>query len=361
MRPFLRSCLVTMSAFASVVTTIAITIVSPTEIFSTVEIAHAQPVLPRKAIADQLYNQARQQYQLKQFAVALESAQAALAVYRELNDRPSMAQALNFLGTVLIQQKDSVKAISAYQQSLQIAREIRDRRSEGNTLNNLGAIYYRQGNYAKAIEVMQQDLAIAQELKNRPSQREALTNLGLAYRASGYPAKAVAYELQSIALARALNELSSIAAPMQAGLEFAGSQTRNRGTVAEGFRAWFVSPSLPPAPNLRVIIRNVTAGINQNPSPYTDRTYDKGWISEELTLGFGTKHDGDAFVLADGKNSFTYEIKQGDRVLESGSFNATITRRNPPALPQIPPPGSQPSLDGDGQRDSHRESYGKLR
>ncbi|MBM0742088.1 tetratricopeptide repeat protein [Phormidium sp. CLA17] len=313
--------------------------------------AQAQPAQPRSIVASQLYDQGRQQYQLKQFAAALESTQTALVIYRELNDRPSMAQVLNFLGNVLIQQKDSVKAIAAYQQSLQIAREIRDRRSEGNTLNNLGAIYYRQGDYAKAIEVMEQDLVIARELKNRQSQRQALTNLGLAYRASGYPAKAVAYELQSVAVARELNELPLVIAPMQAGLEFAGSQTRNVGTVAEGFRAWFVSPSLPPAPDLRVIIRNITAGMNQKPFPYTNRTYDKGWISEELILGFGTKHDGDAFVLTDGKNDFTYEIKQGDRVLESGSFNAIITRRAPPALPEMPTPGNPPSLGGEGQRD----------
>ncbi|MEX0271465.1 tetratricopeptide repeat protein [Leptolyngbyaceae cyanobacterium UHCC 1019] len=313
------------------------------------EIAQAQPAPPRKIAADQFYEQGRQQYQVKQFAAALDSVQAALAIYRELNDRPGMAQVLNFLGNVLIQQKDSVRAIAAYQQSLQIAKEIRDRRSEGNTLNNLGAIYYRQGNYARAIEVMEQDLAIARELKNRQSEREALTNLGMAYRASGYPAKAVAYELQSVALARALNEQLLVTVPMQAGLEFAGSQTRNVGTVAEGFRAWFVSPTLPPAPNLRVIIRNVTAGMNPKSLPYTDRTYNKGWISEELTLDFGTQHNGDVFVLADGKNRFTYEIKQGDRVLESGEFNATITRRSPPALPEIPPPGPQPLLDGDGR------------
>lgn len=347
MRPFLKLFYwVTLSAFVNGVTSAAI---SRLPILPAAEIAHAQPAPTPKAIADQLYEQARRQYQLKQFAAALESAQATLALYRELNDRPRMAQALNFLGNILIQQKDSVKAIAAYQQSLQIAREVRDRRSEGNTLNNLGAIYYRQGNYARAIEVMGQDLAIARELKNRPSEREALTNLGLAHRAAGYPAKAVAYELQSIALARELNEPSLVAVPMQAGLEFAGSQTRNMGTVAEGFRAWFVSPTLPPAPNLRVIIRNVTTSINQNPSPYTERTYDKGWISEELTLGFGIQHNGDVFVLTDGKNDFTYEIKQGDRVLELGAFNATITRRKPPALPEIPLPGTQPSLDGDGR------------
>jgi tetratricopeptide (TPR) repeat protein len=350
MRPFRNfSDFIKSSGLAGVVTIGAIAVVFPAMVFPTAAIAQAQPAQPRKIAADQRYEQARQQYQLKQFAASLESTQAALILYQELNDRPGMAQALNFLGNVLIQQKDSVKAIAAYQQSLQIAKEIRDRRSEGNTLNNLGAIYYRQGNYARAIEVMEQDLAIARELKNRPSEREALTNLGLAYRASGYPAKAVAYELQSIALARALNELSLVAAPMQAGLEFAGSQTRNLGTVAEGFRAWFVSPTLPPAPNLRVIIRNVTPGMNQNPAPYTNRTYDKGWISEELILGFGTKHDGDAFVLIDGKNDLTYEIKQGDRVLESGSFNATITRRAPPAPPEIPSPGNPPSLDGDGR------------
>jgi tetratricopeptide (TPR) repeat protein len=326
-----------------------VSVVVPSTVLVIAETAYVQPAQPRKALAAKLYEQGRQQYQLKQFAAALQSAQAALEVYRELNDRPATAQVMNFLGNVWIQQKDSVKAIAAYQQSLRIAREIRDRRSESNTLNNLGAIYYRQGNYARAIELMEQDWAIARELKNRQSQRQALTNLGLAYRASGYPAKAVAYELQSIALARELNELSMITAPMQPGLEFAGSPTRNVGTVAENFRAWFVSPSLPPAPNLRVIIRNVTAGINQYPSPYTDRTYDKGWISEELILGFGTKHDGDFLVLMDGENNFTYEIKQGDRVLESGSFSATITRRSPPITPEIPLPGRPPVLDDDGR------------
>jgi tetratricopeptide (TPR) repeat protein len=315
------------------------------------EVAQTQPLPLSKTAADQFYQQGRQQYQAHQFAAALESAEAALAVYRQLNDRPGMAQVLNFLGNILIQRQDSVKAIAAYQQSLQIAKAIRDRRSEGNTLNNLGAIYYRQRDYAKAIEMMEQDLAIARELKNRPSEQQALTNLGLASRALGYPAKAVAYELQSIAIARELNQPQLISAPLQAGLEFAGSQTRNLGTVAEGFRAWFISPTLPPAPNLRVIIRNVTAGIDQNPPPYTNRTYDKGWISEELTLGFGAKHNGDVFILAEGNNTFTYEIKQGDRVLESGSFNATITRRAPPIAPTIPPPGRPPSLDGDGQQE----------
>src|SRR6476661_6638348 len=44
--------------------------------------------------------------------------------------------------------------------------------------------------------------------------------------------------------------------------------------------ARFVSRKTPPAPNRRVLIKNVTDGMETNPYPYTDRSYDKGEFSE---------------------------------------------------------------------------------
>lgn len=104
-------------------------------------------------------------------------------------------------------------------------------------------------------------------------------------------------------------------------------ETRTRNYTAEpAGRAVFISKTMP-APGLRVVIRNVTPGIDQNPSPYTDREYDKAPTSEGFKVNVGTAHSGRYLAVREGKNDFSYEIKQANSVIESGSFTATIERQ----------------------------------
>ncbi|KAM3095315.1 hypothetical protein ACKFKF_25325 [Phormidesmis sp. 146-12] len=105
---------------------------------------------------------------------------------------------------------------------------------------------------------------------------------------------------------------------------YSNFQTRTRRYTEETGRAEFISNTMLPAPGLRVVIRNVTPGIDQNPPPYTDREYDKASTSEGFRVSFGTSHSGRHLAVQPGKNDFSYEIKRGNTVLESGTFIASI-------------------------------------
>jgi hypothetical protein len=104
---------------------------------------------------------------------------------------------------------------------------------------------------------------------------------------------------------------------------YSNFQTRTRQYIEAAGRAEFISSTMLPAPGLRVVIRNVTPGIDQNPSPYTDREYDKTPMSEGFKVSFGTSHNGRYLAVQPGKNDFSYEIKRGNTVLESGAFIAS--------------------------------------
>lgn len=105
---------------------------------------------------------------------------------------------------------------------------------------------------------------------------------------------------------------------------FSNFQTyTNTYTEEASEHATFIS-NTPPAPGLRVAIRNVTPGIDQNPSPHTDREYDKPPTSEGFKVSLGTIHRGRFLAVQPGENHFSYEIKRGNTIIESGTFTARI-------------------------------------
>ncbi len=129
--------------------------------------------------------------------------------------------------------------------------------------------------------------------------------------------------------------------PPSVGLRFGGRSPLNQanflvtdyfgdcqGTQISELEASFISEKTPPAPYRRVIIRNVTRGVSANPYPYTDREYDERRpTSETARASLGDTHDRRRFNLIDGNNEFQYEIKERDRVIDSGKFSAQILKR----------------------------------
>ncbi|NEO22215.1 MULTISPECIES: hypothetical protein [unclassified Moorena] len=123
------------------------------------------------------------------------------------------------------------------------------------------------------------------------------------------------------------------------GWEFLGSRELNQVEIHEtkykgecpGYswssrEARFTSSTTPPARKRRVIVRNITRGVASDPYPYTDREYYEGRSSEGTEMSFGKRHHSKYFHVLDGENKFEYEIKERDRVLESGVFTAVIKR-----------------------------------
>jgi hypothetical protein len=131
------------------------------------------------------------------------------------------------------------------------------------------------------------------------------------------------------------------APPSEVGLEFEGVSTFNVAPVTEttytgdcpgveldrnAFKARFRSSKTPPAERRRVTIRNITTGMAGNPSPYTDREYNRDRLSEATTTEFGTEHSGQRLRVMFGVNTFSYEIRESDIPLDSGTFTSTFNR-----------------------------------
>ncbi|MDF5714582.1 MAG: CHAT domain-containing tetratricopeptide repeat protein [Rhizonema sp. NSF051] len=156
----------------------------------------------RKAEAERLLQQGREQYQTSQFEAALKSWQQALIIYQEINDREGEAKGLLNIGLVYQKQGDYPRAINYLQQGLSIARAIKYRLGEAKALGNLGSVFQDMGEYAQAIDYYQQNIAIAREIKNPQSEGIAVGNLGLAYYFLGDTPTAAKNYSQALAILR---------------------------------------------------------------------------------------------------------------------------------------------------------------
>ena len=183
--------------------------------------ALAQTQAQRKAEADRLLKQGRQQAQISQLQAALQSWQQALIIYREIKDRQSEGKSLGYLGIAYLYQGDYAEAIEYLQQSLAIAREIKHRQGEGATLGILGIAYRNLGDYAKAIEYQQQACSrVGMEgFSTHSFRRTALTqmsNAGIPLRViqklSGHRAIAVTPEYLEVGDAQVRGAANSLSA-----------------------------------------------------------------------------------------------------------------------------------------------------
>ena len=131
-----------------------------------------------------------------QFTEAEQSFQKALAIYRELNDRPGQWFALYFMGTMYISVRSFVKGNEYLQQSLKLAQEMGDRAKQSDSLNDLGRLAVNQAEWSKAVDYYQQSLTLAREIGDRTRQGTLLERLSLAYLGMGDVAKARDYQQQ---------------------------------------------------------------------------------------------------------------------------------------------------------------------
>ncbi|WP_341531214.1 CHAT domain-containing tetratricopeptide repeat protein [Nostoc sp. UHCC 0302] len=194
-----------LTALITLLLTISLPIANLPPLFQA-SLVLAQTPQDRKAEADRLFQQGKEQFQINQFEAALQSWQQALIIYREIKDRKREGQSLGNLGNAYYALGDYTKSIEYQQQSLAIAREIKDRKWEGQSLGNLGNAYQALGDYSKAIDYHSSSLAIAKEIKDRNGEGKALGNLGIAYNFLGDYAKAIEYYSSSLAIAKEIKD-----------------------------------------------------------------------------------------------------------------------------------------------------------
>lgn len=98
--------------------------------------------------------------------------------------------------------------------------------------------------------------------------------------------------------------------------------------------AEFVSETMPPAPGRRVIIRNVSEGMNSDPYPFTDREYERGKASENFKFGISDRHRSQSLSVWQGKNQFEYEIREKNQAIEQGKFIVEVAVRDMGVFPR---------------------------
>jgi tetratricopeptide (TPR) repeat protein len=104
---------------------------------------------------------------------------AALALYRELGNRPGEAKALNNLANVAADRRDYGTALRWYREALHIHQALKNQPAQSSVLNNLGALYWELGLYLEAREAYTQALAMFHESGNQQAEGECLANLSL--------------------------------------------------------------------------------------------------------------------------------------------------------------------------------------
>ena len=140
----------------------------------------------------------------------------ALALYRELDDKTGIANALSSLGVIASQEANYDLAIALFSQVLGLRDQVADRRGMAITLSNLGWVLSDQGSYDEARPLLEESTAILKALGDEGTHAIALNNLGHVARYQGDYSAAHSLYMQSLAIKRRLGDREGIASSLHA-------------------------------------------------------------------------------------------------------------------------------------------------
>ncbi len=162
----------------------------------------AQTPSERKAETEQLVKQGVELARDNQFEAALQSFQAALAIYRETDNQIQVASTLNHLGIAYFAQGKYQKAKEAHQEALFLARKIKSQEQEVKSLNGLGNALLFLNEKENVIKLHTDALNIARKIGLQEEVVKALNGLGNAYLDSKPNQKVINYYQQSLSIAQ---------------------------------------------------------------------------------------------------------------------------------------------------------------
>jgi predicted ATPase/predicted Ser/Thr protein kinase len=167
---------------------------------------------PRTAArAGVLYAAGVMAYSLGDYELSTQVASDALGIYREHDDRPGMAQAINSLGNAAYYQGNLAQAQRLHEESLAINRELGDKRGIAASLNNLANVANDCLSLVEAQRLYEESLEINRQIGNRGTQAINLNNLGLLAFYQGDVPAAKRLHQESLAIRRDLGDRHGIA------------------------------------------------------------------------------------------------------------------------------------------------------
>lgn len=137
---------------------------------------------------------------------SLAAHEQALALWRESGDRAGEAKALFGVGLARQQLGEPQAALEALTQSLALRRAVGDRMGESSSLNQLGALQASLGKMRSALAAHSEALSILKETGDLSGQAMTLGSLALLYNRLGEPERALDLNLQTLQLVRLLKD-----------------------------------------------------------------------------------------------------------------------------------------------------------
>lgn len=153
---------------------------------------------------------------------ALAVTEEGLSLFRELNHKPGIAQALNIIGEIATFRGDDDRARHAYEECLSISQETGETRRIRFMFGNLVFLAQHAGDYDRAKEWAQQGLRLAIEMNNRLDIADGLAGLAGVIGMTGQPDRA----------ARLLGAWQAALERMGAALQPADIPEHNRNIAA---------------------------------------------------------------------------------------------------------------------------------
>ena len=142
---------------------------------------------------------------------ALEYDNQALSIYRAIKDRTGEALTLNNIGGVYGDLGEKQRALDYYQQALPLSRAVGDHAAVATTLNNIGLVYFALGENQQALDYYQQALPLSRAVGTRPLEARTLNNIGGVYFALGENQQALNYYQQALSLSWAVGDRAVVA------------------------------------------------------------------------------------------------------------------------------------------------------
>jgi tetratricopeptide (TPR) repeat protein len=150
-------------------------------------------------------------YHQGNFAEAWQYGQESLALFRQLDDRVGMAQALNNLANILCDESAAyAEADRLYEESLAIYQHLDDAFGQAKCLINLGSTAQMRAEHNPAKEFYRRGIDLCRASGNRPMLAIALTNLGQLLSTLGQHAEAEQCLLESLDLKREFGQRRAI-------------------------------------------------------------------------------------------------------------------------------------------------------
>ncbi len=141
----------------------------------------------------------------------LENAEEAYKIFKLLNLKPAMANALVEMGNSYEQIGNYPKAIEHNFNAISIYEEAGMDKDIANVYNNIGNDYYWLLDYSKAIENYKKAFELYKKKNDKDGIASALDNIGLVYLEQGDYTKANEYNLQAVKLYEEINDPPQLA------------------------------------------------------------------------------------------------------------------------------------------------------